>query len=100
MTLICPKCELKLKVAKAGVTVEAMATFGSYQLLLGDRLVCPGCGMEVGIVNAEPFAEHYEDGYRESLDAATKRNNVMRFWATAMEKRATAGDVTRQGSHL
>lgn len=85
MTIICPKCELELRPRKNGVPVEAMATFGPYQLWMADLFACPECGLEVVTRFAPlPLVEHYE---REYAAQREKYPPVCRFWINAQERR-------------
>ncbi|KKN16780.1 hypothetical protein LCGC14_0972420 [marine sediment metagenome] len=66
--IVCVKCEVEYKPEENGITLEEMANFGSYKLWNADLFKCPKCGNEiVGGFADRPFAEHFEDNYKEVL---------------------------------
>lgn len=83
MTELCLKCNVEYKTKKNGVTVEELASFGSYRLWDADLKECPKCGHQIIAAFANgPFTEHFKLGYKESL----KRVNESKFFYQWNEK--------------
>jgi hypothetical protein len=83
---VCPKCELELRPAIAGIAAEAMATFGAYQLWSADLWECPGCHNQVVYgFGASPVAEHHQENYAAAFDLFPGKPHV-RFWANETER--------------
>jgi hypothetical protein len=75
-----------MRPKKQGVSVESMATFGSYQLLMADLYACPGCDREVIAGFGQPLAEHFEPGYEQKLAAERYLGPLHRYWLNLVEK--------------
>lgn len=88
MNFACPKCQLKLRPKKTGVALEAMSTWGSYQLWMADLWHCPGCGLEIaagfGSAGQQPVAEHWQPDYEDKL---ALYKPAARFWANEQERK-------------
>jgi hypothetical protein len=81
---ICVECELEMRCAKNGCTVEEMADFGSYRLVSGDLYECPNCNVSVVVGRAlTPLAEHFQGDY--SHRKATADRPIVRAWTSLRE---------------
>ncbi len=73
--LACVPCGKFFRIVKNGFIVEEGmpnerdGTWGPYKLWRADLYICPSCGTKVvtGFA-ANPFAEHFEDRYKEQAE--------------------------------
>ena len=82
MNPVCVQCKTGMDVKQVGVTVVEM--FGNpprpYKLWAADTRECPVCMAVVTWGDAKkPFAEHYQDGFQERLDAIPEEKRVYSY---------------------
>ena len=92
MTIICPKCEIELRVTRCGESVESMTMIGPYKLLSGDRYGCPSCGLAIVTNFGTPISEQFREDYAESVE---RWKPTVRYWMNQREK-----DEYLQASHF
>lgn len=87
--VICPECELQMKLSTRGIGAEAMAVFGSYQLFAADCYQCPRCGKEVVTdLGRAPISEHYQPEHQRLVELfRTPPKRLVRWWCNMNEKR-------------
>lgn len=61
---VCVGCGREMVTKKAGLTAQALATFGPYYKVHADKVQCELCEVEVLVGFAlSPIVEHYEPGF-------------------------------------
>jgi hypothetical protein len=76
MKLFCT-CGGEFTTVQIGVDVIELASFGPYKIWSADLLECRFCAKQIIRTGDKPFAEHYQDGFADRLEATKKRDHVI-----------------------
>jgi hypothetical protein len=82
---VCRKCEREFRPEKNDVSVEDLASFGSYKVWSADLWKCPGCGVEIVLgFGSQPMYLHFQEDYDKKVKDL-KALQEEKYWIKSKE---------------
>lgn len=75
MTIVCPQCQVRMRLLESNVAIELMTDRGPYQLYSSDFYECPNCRKQIHLLADYPMSEHFRPGYKELKAEVARLNN-------------------------